>query len=191
MRDVRRSESNQDVFTDIIPSIESDLSTRSAFPDQSTREGPGTSSPTPASESLASRFYSPDSTISPLDFRPHGLDTPGYISAPHSPSTSTSPDIPDDPLAALPPTPPRRRRPTPSPSPPSCVLLPSPFRLSRQARNPNLRAGFVAPEDRYVAFGGSQHPRCRCNECFCRNTADSSGLLLTAEGMRLCGYCRA
>ncbi|KZL72559.1 hypothetical protein CT0861_09377 [Colletotrichum tofieldiae] len=190
LRDLQRSELNQDVFTDITPSIESDPSTRSASPDLSTR-GPWTSSRAPVSDSLASRSYSPGSSISPLDLRPRGLNTPGYISAPLSPSTSTLSDVTDDFPAALPQTPPRPRQHTQSPSPPSCVFLPSPFHLSRQAGSPNLQARFVAPEDRYVAFGGPHGPRGRCGECFCRIAAGSRGGLLTAEGMRLCGYCRA
>ncbi|KAK1597156.1 uncharacterized protein LY79DRAFT_542335 [Colletotrichum navitas] len=166
-RDTRQPGPGRNMFPDIIPSIERGPSTLFTSPSLSTREGSQTScsSPAPPSESLASRSYSHDGMVSPLEPRSRRLETPRYISALRPLSTSPSPGIPGEPPTALP---------LPTPSPPSCVVLPPGFRLGRQATGPDLRARVGAPEDPHVALGGPHRPRCPSCECVCVSIGNRS-----------------
>ncbi|EFQ25305.1 uncharacterized protein GLRG_00449 [Colletotrichum graminicola M1.001] len=156
------------MFPDIvIPSIERGPSPRSTSPNSSTREGTQTScsSPAPPSESLASRSYSHDGTVSPLGPRSRLLETPRYVSALRPLSMSPSPGVPGESPTALP---------LSTPSPPSCVVVPPGFRLGRRARGPDLRVRLGSPEDPYVAVGGIHRPRCPSCGCVCMSIGDRS-----------------
>ncbi|KAK1965737.1 hypothetical protein LY78DRAFT_542792, partial [Colletotrichum sublineola] len=168
------------MFPDIIPSIERDRSTRSTSPSLSTRKGSWTScsSPIPPPESLASRSYSHDGTTSPLGLHPRRLETPRYISAPRLLSASSSPSIngvPSEPHAVLlPPTLPRRRRPTFSPSASSRAIVSPGFRLGRRAAEAGLLSRIEVPEDPDVAASRFHRPPCPCCGCVCGPIQDNS-----------------
>ncbi|CCF38165.1 hypothetical protein CH063_09321 [Colletotrichum higginsianum] len=126
------------------------------------------SMPPPESPAASSRFHSYDPTTPPPYRRFHHRDTPAYVLGPPSPSVSSSSEEITDGAPARPSltVSRQRRRSVPSSSPHPYTFTPVPFCLDRRARysGRSVGAGFVGPEDPYLAVGTLRHPQCRCRE---------------------------
>ncbi|KAK1689999.1 hypothetical protein BDP55DRAFT_712369 [Colletotrichum godetiae] len=214
-RDVRRAalrrerEERMDTPFEILPSIENDERFPRIVPDsQWASDSSWTSPPTPASETFTSRSPSfsddSDSVAELYHGRRHRNRAPDYVCSTPGSSPLTSPslspasaDMDDRSATARAPTPPRRRQRVPSPSPPPSVpahLTALLFRLSRQARNPHLRARALADPALHamrlrIDDSAWQPQRCRCGECFCRNLLDRNGGVVLVDGGRFCAFC--
>ncbi|GJC96106.1 hypothetical protein ColKHC_04932 [Colletotrichum higginsianum] len=107
-------------------------------------------------------------TTPPPYRRFHHRDTPAYVLGPPSPSVSSSSEEITDGAPARPSltVSRQRRRSVPSSSPHPYTFTPVPFCLDRRARysGRSVGAGFVGPEDPYLAVGTLRHPQCRCRE---------------------------
>ncbi|WYZ39796.1 hypothetical protein EsH8_IV_000137 [Colletotrichum jinshuiense] len=160
---------------------------RSASPDWlGTGDSPGFP-PTPPTEPSTSPSRRHDAPPSPASLQRRTTHSAADLaSPPPSPPSSSSPSMRDLP-APLPPTPPRPRQSTPSPPAP---IYPSALYANHQATGQDRRVRILAvPEGAYAAVRAWQHQCCRCGNCSCRNTADTSNGLPTGEGVRLCGRC--
>ncbi|KAK0376699.1 hypothetical protein CLIM01_05925 [Colletotrichum limetticola] len=195
---------------DIVPSIENDEQPSPVFPETQWVSGSSwTSLPSPASETFTSQSpsFSDDSITPELHHHRHPRNhIPDYVRSTPGSSPLTSPflsssseDMNDRSATARPPTPPRRRQHAPSPSPPPPSVhahLPAlPFRLSRQAGNPHLRARILTPPALQASRVDTcntpwQSQRCRCGECFCRNLVDRNGGVVVVDAGRFCAFCR-